>query len=77
MTHRTDEPAFPLYNPQQGSNYGMTLRDYFAAQALAGMGVWWPKVIGDHVARAVWAYAAADAMLHVRAGEHLHKEPTQ
>ena len=49
---------------------GMNLRDYFAAKALEGIGVWSPTIPGDHIARAVWAYSAADAMMAVRLKEN-------
>lgn len=55
---------------------GMTLRDYFAGQALVGIGDWCPEQRGDgsygiaHAEqqrrRAVWAYEQADAMLKAR-----------
>lgn len=60
---------------------GMSLRDYFAGQALAGMGTWCPDYRSDgnpvgtaqnlvnpgmQKARAEWAYAQADAMLKQR-----------
>jgi hypothetical protein len=49
----------------------MTLRDWFAGQALAGMGIWSPKTWDDpdevyFANRAKWAYAQADAMLKER-----------
>lgn len=53
---------------------GMTLRDYFAAQALASVGTWMPAHGGYDLgskaamhARALWAYEQADAMLAERA----------
>ena len=59
---------------------GMSLRDWFAGQALAGMGTWCPWVNDGHnqsvadlsdprvlAARAAWASAQADAMLAERA----------
>ncbi len=59
---------------------GMSLRDWFAGQALAGMGTWCPWVDDGHnrpvgdltdprvlAARAAWAGAQADAMLTERA----------
>jgi hypothetical protein len=62
-------PAFPtlFIEPEYGSGYkGMTLRDYFAAQALAGMMArkdsdGWPnhEVAGN-------CYSYADAMLAAR-----------
>lgn len=65
-------PAFPMGNPEQGGYDGMTLRDYFAGQALAGMGVFMPSENG-HITgpvgaklRAEWAYMQADAMLKAR-----------
>lgn len=70
-------PSSDQYTPDgqpimQGSS-GMSLRDWFAGQALAGMGTWMP----DHGApvlsakramdaRALWAYEQADAMLAAR-----------
>ena len=56
---------------------GMTLRDYFAGQALASLGDWTPNA-DDHSPpdwtdmaalrqrRAEWSYAMADAMLAAR-----------
>ena len=72
-----DEPAFPRSYSHDGHN-GMWLRDYFAAQALVGIGNWVPG--GDYTRdrstdeqraemlkrRAEWAYAQADAMLAER-----------
>lgn len=53
---------------------GMTLRDYFAAQALASVGTWMPAHGGSDLgskaamqARALWAYEQADAMMAERA----------
>lgn len=53
---------------------GMTLRDYFAGQALSSMGTWLPISGGTsltsreaHETRAQWAYAQADAMITERA----------
>ena len=37
-----DEPAFPRDDFHDGVP-GMSLRDWFAGQALAGLGVWSPK----------------------------------
>jgi hypothetical protein len=61
-------PAFPrTAYPEEGVG-GMSLRDHFAAQALAGWyGIMWPK--GDHDERdevATICYAQADAMLEAR-----------
>lgn len=63
-----------------GISPGMTLRDYFAAKALAGVGTWMPISIDDHYladlksthalkVRAEWAYRQADAMLAARSAE--------
>lgn len=60
-----DNPqAFPTssYNP------GMTLRDYFAGQVLAGAAAL-PWGSADYENRARVAYAQADAMLAARKGE--------
>ena len=69
-------PAFPRTYNADGHN-GMTLRDYFAGQALAGMSVGSDSTLseydfqkGHHVTRANWygraAYRVADAMLKYR-----------
>jgi hypothetical protein len=72
--------AFPMtgegFSSPQYSQYGMTLRDYFAGQALAGMGTWMPLSASNPMlvgakslqARAAWAYDQADAMLTARKG---------
>ena len=73
---QTGGPAFPVQSiyieDQETNSKGMTLRDYFAAQALAGnleQGIqddmtidWWhePSKIAKR------AYAIADAMLKAR-----------
>ena len=51
-------PAFPV---PQGGRGGMTLRDYFAGQVLAGLG----DAIGQ-VDVAKVAYLVADAMIKAR-----------
>jgi hypothetical protein len=61
-------------NNQDGAPYqaGMTLRDYFAAQALVGMGTWMPAGFAKlntkdaREVRALFAYSQADAMLAAR-----------
>lgn len=58
-------PAFPL-TEANGSNNGepgMTLRDYFAAHALANE---YTEHKGDPSRVAKWAYDIADAMLKAR-----------
>lgn len=68
-------PAFPVVedHPVHGSmasSYGMSLRDYFAGQALVGLMT--RKVAGAdgpgwHAGYAAVAYAVADAILAERA----------
>lgn len=75
MIHDENAPAFPACNEANvNDTTGMTMRDWFASQALVGMGNWWPTHPQDFTAKAVWAYSMADAMLKVRVGEHLHRE---
>ena len=65
----TGGPAFPLstvdpYDRSVTTCDGMTLRDYFAAKAMASV-----IARGDDTNRpgmAEWAYAMADAMLRAR-----------
>lgn len=61
-------PAFPsVGGPEYVKDAGMSLRDWFAGQALAGIGTWNPgSVFPDHGAKAEFCYAAADAMLAAR-----------
>ena len=62
-------PAFPISIPGCGDNgcHGMSLRDYFAAKAMAsGLGTEMSGT-GDHFDRiATAAYGVADAMLRAR-----------
>jgi hypothetical protein len=61
-------PAFPVSLPGWGDNgaSGMTRRDYFAGQALAGMGALIKQIRpGDEEVVAIAAYAMADAMIAV------------
>lgn len=70
-TINTGGPAFPVFptDNHAGVDYGMTLRDYFAAKAIPTCinlahnqdGSW------DEVSVAVAAYAVADAMIAERA----------
>ena len=79
MTARDDGgPAFPR-SDYDNSNAGITLRDWFAGQALAQMAKTNPSLPGDKATtwpepeelaerRARWAYLQADAMLSARKG---------
>lgn len=58
-------PAFPVGNDIIQGGAGMTLRDWFAGQALAGILVNDGK--SSPLAYAAWAYDLADAMLIERA----------
>ena len=61
-------PAFPVPNDANvNGQQGMTLRDYFAGQALAGM--WTQPAAANGWSDgqiAEWAYASADAMIEER-----------
>jgi hypothetical protein len=68
-------PAFPQPNhpPTWAGGKGMTLRDYFAAQAMTGAQVWDAVINGKNAQfsagtekLAEVAYAVADAMLKAR-----------
>lgn len=70
MSKNTGGPAFPRDHANDGHN-GMTLRDYFAAKAMAAL----IQESGPNLSRAVWAnirdlaaasYLFADAMLKER-----------
>ena len=80
ITKDGNEPAFPGDNAQSGPFYGMTLRDYFAAKAMAAFTSDIERVrtlhesakahrlsFGEEVA--AQAYDMADAMLAERAKE--------
>lgn len=62
-------PAFPntvkITNEDFAELRGMTLRDYFAGQYLAGISSH-PTVEGSMDEMAKWAYQMADAMLEAR-----------
>ena len=66
MKTNTGGAAFP-YAALHGCNgeYGMTLRDYFAAKAMQAM-VSLPNADMSHDGYADWAYRQADAMLKAR-----------
>jgi len=74
MSADTGGPAFPRFVPDGHYNgsvdaEGMTLRDWFAGQALAGYMADPNLVCGDSVARqrvAKVCYGLADAMLEAR-----------
>lgn len=54
-------PAFATGNPEQGGEAGMSLRDWFAGQALAGLAATEQDKAPDY------AYWLADKMLEERA----------
>jgi len=58
-------PAFPITAGNQVYNQGMSLRDWFAGQALVGAT---QIADNDHDAMAREAYRYADAMLAARKG---------
>lgn len=73
-------PAFPVreaerFNPENNEthaieqHWGMSLRDWFAGQALAGMLSSEYRPDGNQL-KAVWAYELADAMLRAREKGH-------
>ena len=65
MSTPDDTRAFPVGH--DGGHQGMTLRDYFAAQALAGYITSAADINLTSVAVvATWSYQAADAMLRAR-----------
>ena len=74
MSKQDGGPAFPIVTPIEPCRItiGMTLRDYFAAKAVAGM--FYPAIadslMGDHdldcYRLASYAYTMADAMLKAR-----------
>lgn len=70
--HAFPSPGVILpHGTQQGAYEGMSLRDYFAAQAMAAVAGVWKGAIGDikredlHRTAEI-SYAFADAMLKVR-----------
>ena len=66
-TPKNGGPAFPL-REEFHDHTGMTLRDWFAGQALAGLSV--DNLWSDEVAKVVaLAYQTADAMIAARGEE--------
>lgn len=76
MTDKINDggPAFPCsiskhdpitHAPYEDAHAGMSLRDYFAGQALAGSAAHL-QTSGDPDYVAVWAYKYADAILRAR-----------
>ena len=67
MSRNDGGPAFPVSDQGTHGTFGMSLRDWFAGQALAGM---FAADTADSVIlteeKTVFAYAAADAMLAER-----------
>jgi hypothetical protein len=77
MAKNDGGPAFPVENrnglswPRGKPPVGMSLRDWFAGQALMGLAAY-PGREGevngsDHFAK--WSYMLADAMIEIREGE--------
>lgn len=65
--------AFPRLTNEAWDQYtGMSLRDWFAGQAMVGLGSWMPRGFDNlnsfdaKIARARWAYSQADALLEAR-----------
>lgn len=59
-------PAFPIQSAPFAQMPGMTLRDYFAARAMASL-IIEPRTLMGEVPLSVRAYEIADAMLYARA----------
>lgn len=73
MNDKTGGPAFPVDRYWEQYNTGMTMRDYFAAQAMQGLiarqssGAFNFETCKDDPWRvALWAYDVADQMIKVR-----------
>ena len=65
MSANNGGPAFPVMNDENGNlQTGMSLRDYLAGQALAGMN--WIDSGKTYADDAEMCYKIADAMLEVR-----------
>ena len=63
MSHRNNQPAFPLTEPlrQQSDCNGLTVREYAAIHIMAGIATSHHSI--DAKADADWAIARADALL--------------
>ena len=67
MSDRDDGgPAFAHGDPTHGGDPGMSLRDYFAGQALAGLVMNKRHIAFHPTDDAKWVYELADAMLEAR-----------
>lgn len=67
MTLNNGGPAFPYDDRGPKFHYGISMRDWFAGQALAGLLGGWPSDTDPKVKTASeWAYEFADAMLEAR-----------
>jgi hypothetical protein len=67
MSHSAGDPAFPTM-PASNAKYGISVRDYFAGQALIGL-LAIPRQPGApdaHAQIALAAYKYAEAMLDAR-----------
>jgi hypothetical protein len=76
MNKDTGGPAFPQSENTLTAAPGMTLRDWFAGQALAGFCAntdiaWSKQGVGSHIAQECWKQA--DAMIAERASHDPHK----
>lgn len=66
MSNQNQEYAFPLDSEMFREQYGMTLRDYFAAKALQGLLAGSPDADCGIIGYARDAYKFADAMMKAR-----------
>jgi hypothetical protein len=67
MIDKNNEPAFPGFPCDSFQDRGMTLRDYFAAKAMAAMlSIEDVHLNNTETEIATWAYQQADAMMEAR-----------
>lgn len=66
MTKETGGPAFPVPKIYESNINGMSLRDWFASQAISGCLPGSAFSTGELQLKAQWAYRMADAMLEAR-----------